>query len=279
MREVFLNALLVLLLAVLGCGGDEGEEEGGGKDKGRVVVSVAGGALVEGGIPSVQFADGWSVTFHRFVVLLHDPMVTCGEAALPLPSGCGAFDLTAEGGVELAVVEEVEPGACTSSEYGVAPAEEKCAGLAGNADPDLVETMIEEEYSVFAEGIATKGGMSIEFSFGFSPVTRYSECPLNVVVEAETDTQVVLTLRGERIFLDDLENPDAVLRFQAFMAADLDADGFTTGKELKLLSGPAFHALENYGVGSTGVDSLYEYMSFLSGRVGFGDGDSPCVLQ
>ncbi len=277
MRAMVCAAALLLVVSGGGCGGEEGGE--GGPETGRVVVSISGGTLVEEGMPSVQFDDDWSVEFHKYVVLVHDPVVACAGAALPLPSGCGAFDLTQSGGVELATFEDVEVGSCGPAEYGVAPVPQECVGLGGNADSAVVQKMIDEQRSVYVEGVATKGGLTIEFSWGFSPVVRFTECPVGAAVEADVDAQVTLVLRGDRIFLDDLESSDAVFRFLGIMFADGDADGVTTEEELKLLAGQVFHGMENYGVGSVGVNSMYEYLSHLSGSMGFGDGPQACILE
>jgi len=266
-----LNALAVSVWAA-GCGG--GEDEG----TGTLNVTTWGEEFIEEGIPADVFEDGWAITFHKFIVVLHDVSVAeegVEDEALAALEGCAVFDLVKKGPATLASLEAAE-GEWSHTSYAVKPAAADCASDVGTADPEDAAMMVEKGYSVYLEGAAKKDGGEIAFSWGFAGATSYSPCHSTAVVKDGGEASVQLTIHGDHFFYNSLVNPEAALEFQVIADADADNDGNITMGELENFAGDDFKALDNYDVGDLGVDNLYDYLQAQSATIGHIDGEGHC---
>lgn len=267
--------LLALGLALFSCQGDEESGEG------TLVLEIWGEEYIEDGIPATEFEDGWSVTFSKFVVLVHDPQAGPGtddtgrQSFLP---GCTAIDLVKKGPVVLDQME-VPSGEYHDTSYSIRPAEGDCRSAA-NAPGDLdLQNMADKGYSVLVAGNASKTGKEVSFEWGFTRETHYTHCASTAVVKAGEEASIQLTIHGDHLFYDSLTNPGAVLRFQVLAEADSNDDGDVTMEELAAFGGDTFKALDNYDVGGQPVETLYDYLQEQSATLGHIDGEGHCEVQ
>lgn len=267
-----LSALLASASAAAGCCG--GETEG----TGTLNVTVWGEEFIEEGIPAVEFEDGWPITFHKFIVLLHGVSAAregAEDEALTALEGCAAFDLVKKGPATLASLEAAE-GAYADTTYAIKPTAAECASTAGTAEPADAAMMVDKGYSVYLEGSAMKDGSEVAFAWGFARATLYSHCHSTAVVKDGGEATVQLTIHGDHFFYNSLVNPKAALEFQVIADADIDGDGTVSMEELKGLAGDDFKALDNYDVGDLTVDNLYDYLQEQSATIGHIDGEGHC---
>ncbi|MEW6431260.1 MAG: hypothetical protein AB1730_07095 [Myxococcota bacterium] len=273
-----LGWLMVLLLAA-GCG----------PGVGTLSVTTWGEAYIEDGIPvdSAQvtgFVDGWTVKYERFLVVLGEFSLAkkTGEQG-PKQQAAGIVNLVKPGPVELFSWKDVPAAKWDRVSYGIGPAKSSATGI-GAIDASDVERMKTGGLAVYVEGSATKNGTSKRFAWGFANDTLYDECTNmdygdGVTIPTGGQEVVQLTIHGDHFFYDDLESPEAKLRFQALADADADADGAITLDELaavQLTSLP----LGQYGTGSAGsVKSLKDFIGALVRTIGHYRGEGECVSK
>jgi hypothetical protein len=138
--------------------------------------------------------------------------------------------------------------------------------------------------SLFVEGVATKGATTKRFAWGFSTNTLYDECRNDDFGEGATvptggQEVVQLTIHGDHLWYDDLESPNAKLRFEAIANADGNQDGQVTLEELAAMPLTSL-PLGQYGTGSAGhVKTLKDFVSSLGRTVGHFRGEGACVSK
>jgi len=272
----FVMGLSVSLLA--GCGEDAGT--------GSVAFTTWGEEYIEQEIPASEFADGWSVKYSAFRVVLGGLQVADEDGNIGASlKETRLFDHHDAGIKKLVTFEGLEAKPWTRVKYEIRPAADDTTAAEG-ADAAALEAMKQGKYSVYAEGTAEKGAVKKTFHWGFTAATAYVDCrgdkdgreTLGVLVtNGGTDT-VELTIHGDHLFYDDLQSPNAVLHFDTIASSDTDGDGEVTLAELstkKLVdidpaSGP-------YGTGSAGdVNDLGAFVTALSRTVGHFRGEGEC---
>lgn len=272
---------LWLLSAALsaGCGGGTGS----------VVFTTWGEEYIEDRIPAaagaeVGFVDGWELSYSRFLVVLGEVTLAkkTGEAG-PKQTVAKVVDQHKKGPVELLTFASVPAQKWDKVSYAIAPAPSsvEAAGAIEAAD---VERMKAGGYSVFIEATASKAAASKHLAWGFTTDTLYDECTNHdfgegVTVPTGGQEVVQLTIHGDHLWYDDLESPDAKLRFDAIAGADANQDGEVTLDELaavQLTSLP----LGQYGTGSAGsVKTLKDFVTALGRTVGHFRGEGECVSK
>lgn len=258
------RVVLAALLVTLGsCGG------GGGT--GTLAVEVWGEEYIEQGIPANVFADGWSVTFTRFLVTIGDVSLARGDGAPDVTDATQrVYDLTRAGPFPL-LIREAPAGAYDHTGYAIAPA--GAAAEAGNGTAADLDLMRQGGLSVYVEGSATDGAITKTFAWGFATATTYTACESLAVVERGGAATVQLTIHGDHLFYDDLFAADPNVTFATLATADADADGEVTPAELEAYD---LRALPNYGTGSTGIENLWDFVTHLTGTLGHIDGEGHC---
>lgn len=257
-----------------------------GGSPGDVTVSVWGEAFATEGIPPAAgeepgFEDGWRVTFSKFLVNLGAVQLGAvdGQRGGSLPND-RVWDLTTmRGPAAVGTLPDVPSRRYDDVSFRIAPATR--ASTAGNAAADDVAAMQSRGYAVYAEGEATRAGaLPVRFRWGFSGTTTYSRCEsegmAGVVVPSGGTASVHVTLHVDHLFYDDLQSPDAAIRFDAIAAADADMDREVTLDELArvpLASLPR----DRYGTGSVpGVTDLRQFVTFLTATLGHYNGEGEC---
>ncbi|MCA9554630.1 MAG: hypothetical protein KC933_31635 [Myxococcales bacterium] len=254
-----LSCVLLAPLALAACGGGTG----------NLAFTTYGEDFIEVGIPAAPspddegVVDGWSVRYDKFLIVLSDLEVDDDEGASVVGDPTErVFDMTRRGPHAVAAFSELPAGTFRE----VAVTVKKASGaVAGNATSDDVALMNTAGYSVYVEGEATKGGVTKSFAWGFDTQTRYAECEdadgaLGVVIPTGGEAQLQLTIHGDHLFYDDLQSPDAVIRFEAIAGADVDDDGKVTLAEVGAVDLTALPEGE-YGTGGDG--SVQDLQAFL----------------
>ncbi len=237
--------LLSLPFFFIGCAGE-----------GDWVLSTWGEDYIEVGIPSTAFDDGCAVVFDRFEVVDLELALLDGDGAVvgEIP-GTFAVDMTHTGPHELGVtaVPATHYDAVT---WRIAPSDEHAV-------------------SVSVEGELSCGETSVGFAWDFDTDTTYHCEPEDLTIPAGGTDETELTVHGDHLFYDSLEDPDAALRGQAIVDADVDADGVISEAELEAVSVAAL----GYDVGSRAeVEDLYAFIGFLTRTLGHVDGEGHCQV-
>lgn len=258
-----------LLLSVLICAcGDDTDTE---TQSNEMAVEVWGETFIESGIPEDKFADGWAITFDRFLINLADISVAMdGEEAAISDTSTKIWDLTKTGPHQI-LSEEIPVGEYTHSAYRISPATDKSE--TGNAEDDDVDEMISGGYSVLIEGSATKDDETMTFSWGFETDTVYDPCNSIGHLTADEKGTVQITIHGDHLFYDDAVSEEPSLRFEDIALADEDDDGEVTLDELAAYETTP---LDHYGVGSFDIDNMKDYIAHMTSTLGHIDGEEHC---
>lgn len=260
MKSFFL-LIATALLALGGCTGT-----------GTWMVETWGEEYIEEGIPAAEFADGGSVMYTEFLVVISGVALVDGDGEVVAEGGDPAvFDVTAAG--PHPVTEADVPATHYDRvDFTVAPAS---GAVAGNASDDQVAAMNDGGWSVSATGTAAIGGDIYAFEWDFDSDTTYA-CEPDLTLPADGEGSTQLTIHGDHLFYDDLEDPDAEVRLQTLVDADADADGVLTRAELEAVD----IASTGYGVGQQSqVTDLWGYVEHLTRTLGHIDGEGHCQVD
>jgi hypothetical protein len=240
--------------------------------EGTLALEIWGEEYIETGIPAAEFADGWAVTFDRFLVNVGQIGVAEEGAAPALEEpGYRVFDLVAaEGPVSISSVT-APAGTYGHTAYTVAPAGADSA--AGNATEADLQLLVDGGWSVFVEGSATDGTDTVTFAWGFGNQTVYDPCHSVGALADGGAVAVQLTIHGDHLFYDSAASETPELRFADIALADADGDGEVTPAELAAYD---ITALPDYGVGSLDIDNLWDYIEHMTSTLGHIDGEGHC---
>ncbi len=231
-------ALLLLSMSLWACG----DEDNG---QGEVVVTVYGEDFIESGLNADDMADGWSVTFDRFVVTVGE--VSVGGASIPAQAPIDISVQTDGAGHPIASVQ-VPAGAHTSSNF--------------------VITRVE------LSGAATKDGVTKAFDWTFDQEVRYSACETTTTVTDGQSATFQITVHADHFFYDSLVAEEPQVVFQALADADADNDGQITREELENTD------IGRYDPGSAGdVNDLWGWLTAQNQTLGHVDGEGHCDFQ
>lgn len=271
-------AMGTLLLALGACDDDD-------NGRGAVAFSTWGEELIEKEIPATEVEDGWTIRYRKFLVVLGGIRVADarGELAAEM-QGSKLFDMTKPGVKAVVTFPALEEKHWEHVSYEIRPADAQTE-LAGATDADKA-LMTSSGYSIYVEGEATKGAAKKTYTWGFKTKTLYDRCegelagkttPGVVVTNGGTD-QPQITIHGDHLYYDDLQSPDAKVRFDNIASADANDDGEITLAELasiKLAAIPKERGA--YGTGSaSGVNDLGAFVAALSRTVGHFRGEGEC---
>jgi hypothetical protein len=284
-RSTFLSRSLLAVtaafasLAAPACSSDD-------DGQGTVTFTTYGEDFIEQKIPAETFADGWSVAYTRFLVVLGEVSVAETETSAPVARMPVArlFDLHKTGTKPVFTAPALPAKAYQHVSYLVGPATAATElGVATDADKQLMTT---GGYSIYVEGTATKGTESKRFTWGFKTKTLLDRCEgevsgkstKGVVVSNGGTDAVELTIHGDHLFYDDLQDPEAKVRFDNIAAADANTDGEVTLEELAAVKLAAIPAEKGpYGTGSApGINDLRAFVEALSRTVGHYRGEGEC---
>jgi len=235
---------------------------------GTIDVRIYGEDYIEEGIPEDAFADGWRISWDRFVVAL-DGVATPDEE----DTGRYLFDLTAQsGGAGNKVATLTSASGMATLAYRIGPGD---AATGGNAD-DMIAMMEAEGWSIYVSGTATQGPLNLAFAWGFSSETEYAECEVAEEVPEGEEVRSLITIHADHLFYDDLEDDEPDVRFELIATADADMDLTITNDELRAVD---ISTDENYQVGSRDIDNLYDFIEAQTQTLGHIDGEGHCHTE
>lgn len=245
-----------------GCGGE-----------GTWKVTTWGEDYIETAIPASVFADGCSVQYDEFVVVFEHRQLVDGDGEVVGEiEPAQAYDLTVAGPSDMG--ETTVPADHYSHvEVVVAPVAE--AEL-GTATADQLAALTDANASVLVDGTLTCGGTGKHFRWTFDESTTYECEPPDLTIASGGSDETQLTIHGDHLFYDGLENADAVVRGEALFNADTNDDGEITLAELGAVSIPAL----GYEVGEySDVLTLQQFVSHLSRTIVHIDGEGECRVD
>lgn len=264
------------LLALAGCGGGEGTVE----------FTTWGEEYIEDQIPAATFADGWSVHYSKFLVVLGNIRIVddAGEVGAEQKK-TKLVNHVAKGVKTVASFPNLEAKAWAKVSYQITPADGSTELGDGATQADL-DMMKSAGYAVYVEGEATKGAEKKTYKWGFKVATEYTDCKgdkdgketFGVLVTNGGTDDVELTIHGDHLYYDDLQAANAKVRFTAIAAADANSDGEITLEELAAVKLTSIDpANGSYGTGAAGdVNDLRAFVTDLSRTVGHFRGEGEC---
>lgn len=220
-------------------------------------LNVWGEDYIATGIPSEVFEDGCSVSFSDFRMPIQ---------SISLMDGNGEALTTQTLNTRLQLVAQApQPLVTVPLPAGRYPVVKVVAGPVSGADPGALEVA----------GVLQCGERSAAFAWRFEPVTTYLCEPENLVIPANGEAETELTVHGDHLFYDSLEDPAAAVRGEPLLNADVDLDGTLTQAELEAVS----LAQIGYDVGRySEVVNLWQFVSFLTQTLGHIDGEGHCAV-
>lgn len=261
------------LFALAGCGDTAA-------GTGTVAVSIWGEEFIEDQIPASEVEDGWNLRFTKFLVSVGDITVasSAGGTGGSL-AGYRVYDLaTLSGPLSVGSLPGVTAQRMDRVSFRIGSA---ASATAANATAADVTAMTSAGYSVYVEGQGERMGRTVRFRWGFTvPVTyercQSSETEVGVAVPTDGTVTAQLTIHGDHFFYDDLQSPDARLRFDAIAAADANMDGEVSLDELAAVDLTTLPAMQ-YGTGSApNVRTLRDFVTYLVGTLGHFNGEGHC---
>ena len=243
-----------------------------GGAEGEWVVETWGESYIEEEVPSEVFADGCSVVYDTFLVSMGPvALVDGGGSAVADLGPAQVFDLASPGPTPMGSVP-VPPDHYSAVRVRVAP---DAAATDGSATDDPVAELLAAGASVLVAGDLSCDASTVRFRWSFDASTTYLCEPTDLTIPAGGSDATQLTIHGDHLFYDGLENDDAVVRGQAVIDADGDGDGEVTLVELDAVSIPAL----GYDVGEYGdVLTLRAFVSHLTRTLVHVDGEGECRI-
>ena len=280
MLERTLNfRLLFLTFGVLACNAGCGDSEG------TLSVTTFGEEFIEVGIPTAAgpdgegFVDDTVVTYSQFLVSFVNLRIADRNGAVGAEFGpVGVYDLHESGGPHFMVETSIDSG--TWDDVGITIRPEPNA-QAGNVLPAQVAALTDNNASVRATGMATHEGTQYTFDWIFTTATQYENCVdgdgvAGVVVPDGGTTSMEITVHGDHLFFDDLQAEGSALRFEAFAAADTNADGDITLEELAAVDLTDLPAGQYGTGGDSSIQNLRQYVEAQTNSLIHFNGEGDC---
>lgn len=282
---VMKKALSLTAIAVVVACSDSPSDDGAG----TVSFTTYGEDYIEKEIPAADVEDGWTIRYDKFLVALGEVSVGVeGAAPAAKMPGYKLFSMKHPGDKPVVLFAAVRAKAYPHVSYTIAPATEAIELGDGVTEADKT-MMVANGYSIYVEGTASKDALTKKYAWGFTTKTLYDKCKGEIsgkqtdgVVVTNGGTDVVqITIHGDHLYYDDLQNQDAKVRFENLAAADGNNDGTIALEELAAVQLAAIPAAQGtYGTGSAaGINDLRAFVEALSRTVGHFRGEGECVAS
>ncbi|AKT39440.1 hypothetical protein [Chondromyces crocatus] len=237
-RAMRCAAGLALSCWAVGCGGGED----GGTGALRVRISGEGAAregypFVKEGV-EVRFADGWSITFRKYLVSFGDIEVK-GLDGEPGSSSGKRYVADLHAGDQIAEeIEGLSPRRWDALSFSVLPASEESLPL-GNVSEEDMARLAAGRFTYYIDGEASHPERGrFDFQWGLQNPTRNRNCSNGldgtdgVIVRPNATTEAELTFHVDHLFWDTLGAEQSRLRFDPMWGANKDGDTTITFDEL-----------------------------------------------
>lgn len=274
MRPCFASSLAVVALS--GCG-----------FTGSLNVTTFGEEFIPTKIPSEVFTEepDSDVTYSKFLITFSNLKVGAeGTDEENVFAGPVVFDMHEAGRHDVTSFTDIEARRWDKVSVEVKPAEgtpEK--GTDAVTDDDL-QLLADGGFSVYVEGTLNRSGDEKDFAWGFTTSTLFHDCKTadggaGVVVPSGAAGTWELTIHGDHLFYDDLQNASAKTRLTAIVEADADDDGAVTMAELEAVDLTELPG-DQYGTGgAAGVENLGDFVAELSRTLVHDTGEGECTSQ
>lgn len=254
---------------------------------GSIAVSIWGEDYIPQGIPaqngsSAGFENGWTLRYTKFLVNIGDVRVARSAGAPETrDEAMRVFDLVnAREPLAIRTLTGVEATRLGLASYRLAPA--TMQSIAGNASATDLQRMQSQGLSVYFEATATHPTRGMfTFAWGFTNHTQFTSCRSpddlpGLVVPTNGTADFQITVHADHPWYDDLQSPDASMRFDAYADADRNSDRVITLDELAAVDLTSLPTGQ-YGTGSArGVNTLRDFITHLIDTVGHFNGEGHC---
>lgn len=275
-------------VSLLAC--SDGDPTGSGGE-GSVSFTTWGEEYIEDEIPpdpegQSGFVDGWTVKYDFFLVNFANIVVAdeAGTVAASMPAG-KLFDNHVPGVKSIVDFPGLAAKAYTRVGYEIVPP--TAAGeVAPDVDPKLRQQMLDNGYSVYVSGSATRADETRTFTWGFPISTRYVDChseqagrdEKGFVVTNNATLEAQLTTHGDHLYYDRLEaSPDPSIPTSLRFDAIADAAGDDEDVTLEELDAVSLAGLvRTYDRSGLRADTLGGFITQLARTVGHFRGEGEC---
>ena len=260
---------------------------------------------LEPGDGDENIADGWAVTYDRFLVTIGNVRAARSDASETLADpAVHVLDLRHGPADGYIIAEFADVSAVRWDRFGfdLQNAKAGVRGLAPTTDAD-VTFMIGGGYSIYFEGSITQadgqscppgGGTcvaapEIRFAWGLEAGTSFDDCATEdgipgFAVPSGGTVQVKPTIHGDHWFFSSLTaGAEITKRYAQYIAdADLDHDGETTLDELRMVKESEVFPPPKYNLsGALGapVATAFDYVLAQTRTLGDYQGDGECPTR
>lgn len=302
--KVTLPLALAALALTPGCGDDDG----GTSEVGSVQVFVEPeDSIPEGLTPGdgeENIADGWSVTYDRFLVTIGNVRAARSDADETLANTkVHVLDLknSPAGGYVISEFTDVSAVRWDRFGFDLPNAGAGAATLPPTTAAD-VDFMIQNRYSIYFEGSIDKAdgescpsgdpaacvpASKVTFRWGLSAGTAFDDCATEdgftgFAVPASGTVQVKPTIHGDHWFFNNFTaGAELTKRYAQYIAdCDLDGDGETTLDELRMVSAADVFPTSKYNLSGAGnIQNAYDYVLAQARTLGDFQGDGECPTR
>lgn len=207
-------------------------------DLGTHKLAIEGSEAVTAGI-AMTSTDGWDISFSSFVVVVHDPGLierVNNDPTYVREPGVTVWNVVDTPAEDDALSRLIRASRYDGAQFRIAPASaSEYEALSGNVGDDVLDTAVDDDWSIHVVGEATTGTETIAFDWTFDTNTFYRcEFEDDEIVElgADGDETTVIEILGEALFRSEADDASAPLTFQPIADADADSDGTVTADEL-----------------------------------------------
>jgi len=270
---------IATLVAIAACSSSNSDGQG------TAAFTTWGEDFIEKEIPSADVADGWTIRYNKFLINIGGVKIAdeAGTVAAEMKTS-KVFDNVKPGVKPVVTFPNLAAKAWTQVSYEVLPV--TSASDTSNLDAADATLMLQNGYSVYIDAVATKGSVSKKYAWGFKTHTVHNRCKGElagkdtdgaVITNGGTDT-MQLTTHGDHLYYDDLQSPEAKVRFDAIANADKNNDGTVTMEELASVKRAELRTAEApYGVGAAAnINTLADFVTALTRTIGHFRGEGEC---
>ncbi len=289
--ESRLPTVLVVALAMAGCGSD-----GGASGNGNLSVLIAAEETIVDGIQAgtgeENILDGFDVAFNRYIVTIGFVRMAQVDGSNPQSSNVvGVVDLTSLPTTlpQLDAFEKIATGQYT--EFGFETPEPNAGVVNINSVPqEAIDTMVASGWSYIIEGTITQvsDGATKQFLIEADVPTVYSACAVEgrePGVNVSANSSVDITLHGDHIFFNGFpEEEGNVQRLAQWLwdVEDINGDDLLTQADFEaatdvgsLFPSPPEGVYELTGGPITPIEDAWDFIRAQLGTQGhiFGEGE------